>query len=229
LLEVLWSLLLLAVVLQGGWTVLARHRTGGAAVAARAEALETVRTIGWLLPEELAGGRAGTDWSGAGTDSLRVRAFRGVALPDPKEPGEGLALNQWKVCFRGLRSPNPEKDSILALGVDGRWRLFSLSRRRRGDDSCPGPGSVTPEDWFVDPPPDTPLILGRLFEAGSYYLVNGALRYRRGEGGRQPLTPLRLSEGFFPDRGEGSVSWEATLTQVSAQADPSIWRGRVRR
>jgi hypothetical protein len=27
-----------------------------------------------------------------------------------------------------------------------------------------------------------------LFEAGSYHLSEGALRYRRGRGGRQPLT-----------------------------------------
>jgi hypothetical protein len=44
-----------------------------------------------------------------------------------------------------------------------------------------------PELWSVDPPVPGALVV-RVFERGSYHVSGGALRYRRGMGGRQPLT-----------------------------------------
>ncbi len=106
LLETVVSLLLLAAVVQGGWAVLAHPRPAASAVGARAEGLETVRTIAWLLPEELSGGRPGGDWWANGNDSLALRAFRGVGLVK----GGVVVDDHLRVCFRGVRSPNPEKD-----------------------------------------------------------------------------------------------------------------------
>lgn len=224
LLETLMVLLLLGLVAQGGWTVLARHRVAAANVGARAEGLETVRTIAWLLPEELSGGLPDEDWWANGTDSLELRAFRGVGLVKG-----GVGGDDWvRVCFRGVRSPNPEKDSVLLLGGDGRWKAHGLLRRVKTDEACSGLGGGWEEDWSLSPEPGD-AILGRVFERGSYHLVNGALRYKRGEGGRQPLTPERVQSGKVV-RPEGAVttfSWEVTLTRAVAGTDSSLWRGRV--
>ena len=43
------------------------------------------------------------------------------------------------------------------------------------------------ELWTIDPPVPGALV-ARIFERGSYHVSGGALRYRRGMGGRQPLT-----------------------------------------
>jgi hypothetical protein len=223
-LESLFALLLLAAVAQGGWTVLSQFRKAASDVAERAEGLETVRTIGWLLPEEVSGGRPEGDWWANGDDSLALRAFRGVGLVK----GGTVGGDRLRVCFRGIRSPNADKDSVLLLGKDGRWRAHELRGRVRAEAECPGLGGGWEEVWTLSPEPGD-AILGRVFERGSYHLVNGALRYRRGDGGRQPLTPERLQSGrLVGPNGEGAaISWEVELRRARPRADSSLWRGRV--
>ena len=46
---------------------------------------------------------------------------------------------------------------------------------------------------------DAGLIL--VFETGTYHLSRGALRYRRGRGGRQPVTEEVLESGSFDSAG----------------------------
>lgn len=225
LLELLLSLLLFSVVVQGAWKVLASHRTAAADVAERAEALETVRTIAWILGEELPGVKAGEDWWWLGTDSLQLRAFRGVGIVAEIAPEESWA----SVCYRGIRRPNPEKDSVLVLERDGRWQVHGLQGRKRGEQPCPSLGGGWTEDWILNPFPVDP-VLGRVFERGSYHLVNGALRYRRGEGGRQPLTPPRIESGgfFLGGPGAAALSWKVTLSRRSPFPDPPTWEGVIR-
>jgi len=225
--ELLVALLLLALVIQSAWALLARQRTVGARIGMRAEALETIRTLAWLLPEEADGIRPAADWDGVGTDSLTLRAFRGVGLPLPYDAGVAPAEDQIRVCFRGIRSPNPDKDSILILGADGRWRIHGLRWRARREADCSGLGGGREEDWWLDPPPGE-AVLSRVFERGTYYLAGEALRYRRGDGGRQPLTPLRIRSGGFLDLGEGAVSWSVTLAGAGMPLDSALWRGRIR-
>jgi hypothetical protein len=224
LLETLVALLLLAMVAQGGWTVLAQHRFAASDVSFRAEGLETVRTIGWLLREEASYGRPDRDWWVDGSDSLTLRAFRGAGLVRAGETED----DQIRVCFRGIRSPNPEKDSVLVLGKDGRWSAHGLQGRARTHEDCPGLGGGWEEEWTLSPePPEA--VLGRVFERGSYHLVNGALRYRRGGAGRQPLTPERVGVGRFVRLWSGgrSISWEVELTPIPVRPDSVLWRGRV--
>ena len=223
LLEAVVSLLLLAAVIQGGWAVLAQHRVGAGRVAARAEALETVRTISWLLREETAGGRPGEDWWVDGSDSLVLRTFRGVGLVLGREEGQ----EEVRVCYRGVRSPNPQKDSVLLLGRDGLWSIHELQTRVRGKAVCPGLGGGGEEEWGLSPEPGD-AVLARVFERGSYHLVNGALRYRRGGGGRQPLTPERIHAGTVSVLPDGRILWEAALVKEGGRADSAYWRGSIR-
>lgn len=223
--EALLALLLLSVVVQGAWGVVARARTAAAYVAGQAEALETIRTLGWLLPEEVSGGRPGRDWWVGEGDSLPLRAFRGLAIVlDPGGPEDRI-----RVCYRGVRSPNPGKDSILVLGKEGRWAPHGLSDRSRVESSCFGIEGGWEEEWALSPPTEGP-VLGRLFERGSYHLTNRALRYKRGAGGRQPLTPERIDEGRFLGfaGGDGAYAWEVLLLERSGHSDSLPWRGRLR-
>ena len=59
--------------------------------------------------------------------------------------------------------------------------------------------------WTIEPPV-TGALVARIFERGSYHVVGRALRYRRGLGGRQPLTP-----NVFDDDRSGM---EARLDRV---------------
>jgi len=229
LLEMLLVLGLLLWVVHGAWKVGIVHRKAGAAVARRAEALETVRTLAWLLPQEISMGRSGVDWWTGGQDSLSLRAFRGTAMVLPGS-GSGRELT---ICYRGIRAPDPEKDSLLVLGADGGWRARDLVDRIPRSRECLPHGMGREEVWTLDALPGDP-VMARLFERGSYHFNGGALRYRRGEGGRQPLTPERIESGrFLGTEGQAyRFGWIITLEggwvvpTGTGGWSPGVWRGR---
>jgi hypothetical protein len=219
--EVLLALLLLSVLVPGAWSVVARHQTAAVGVGHRAEALETIRTAAWLLPEELSGGLPGRDWWEE-RDSVALRAFRALGLVKAGSvSGQGLVA-----CVRGIRTPSPEKDSVLLLGADGLWRAHELQGRVRVAGDGPEVEGGWEEKWTLSPDP-ADAVLGRIFERGSYHLADGALRYRRGAGGRQPLTPERIHAGRFSRGGEGGAGfvWEMTLSEPPGRAGSTGWRG----
>jgi hypothetical protein len=230
LVEVILVVLLLSLVVPVGWALLARQRNAGSGLRTRAEALETLRTLDWILREELAGSLEGRDWIGRGTDSLALRAFRGHAFIDTVQSAPGTLM----VCFRGIRAPEPEKDSVLVLGSDGRWRAHDLVARLSGSSPrCDGEVAGGRSEGWVLSPSQPGGVLARLFESGSYHLVDRALRYRRGLGGRQPLTPESLVDGRFLDSGTGGgpLEWEVHLRPAprsgasAAWTEAGIWRG----
>ncbi len=58
--------------------------------------------------------------------------------------------------------------------------------------------------------PEESIVLARLFERGSYHVSGAALRYRRGRGGRQPLTPEVFDtppSGFVKEGGSLALEW----------------------
>jgi len=225
-LETLLTLLLMALVLQAGWAVLSQHRRAAFWMARRGENLETVRTVAWLLSQELAGGRPGLDWWVGGGDSVGLRAFRGLGLVIPGS----LEGNRVRVCYRGIRSPNPQKDSVLLLATDGGWRGAELLDRTVVASACGSVENAREEEWTLSLEPPGP-VLGRVFEAGSYHLADGALRYRRGLSGRQPLTPLRILAGEFTasiplgSRASASLGWEILLEGLEPEGEGIGWGG----
>ncbi len=70
--------------------------------------------------------------------------------------------------------------------ADGWWGA-DLTWRVTGGPSCAMDLGGRSEVWTIDPPVPGALV-ARIFERGSYHVSDGALRYRRGLGGRQPLT-----------------------------------------
>jgi type II secretory pathway component PulJ len=223
LVESLVVLLLTALLIQGGWSVVATLVRSGERVAEISEGMETIRTVAWILEEEVSGGLPNRDWWPGGADTLALRAYRGLALVQGRE-----ADGQVTVCYRGIRNPNPEKDSVLFLAGDAGWTAHALLARVRRDPGCLDGAAGWEEVWRLDPEPREP-VLGRVFERGSYHLTAGALRYRRGAGGRQPLTPVRVAEGTLEQApADGGLRWGVLLSWSGENGDSIPWSGRIR-
>ena len=118
------------------------------------------------------------DIAGWSEDSLRIRAFRGAAIVCAQDPGRVL------VRYRGMRNPDTTKDSLLILDAEGERGVALVSTAAGA--GCAAPAGEPLLRWNgVDAPTGTVLLL---FESGAYSAGSRALRYRRGRGGRQPLT-----------------------------------------
>lgn len=229
--EMVVVLALSALVFPAFWTTVSRHRTASGRVADRAQLLEGVRVLSWLVPHELAMGTEGEDWD-ASSDTLALRAFRGFGVVD----SIGSGTREAYVCFVGDRAPDPGKDSVLVLDRSGRWFGADLLYSQNLDTACRGDGETGEEArWSLSAEVSQAVVL-RNFERGSYHLAGGTLRYRRGDGGRQPVTSGFLENGrFLPSSGgRGGLGWEVTLLSTppaSASLTPpspsDSWRGRI--
>ncbi len=216
--EALITLILLTILLQAAWSVTAGHTRGAAELVRRSEMLEAVRISGWTLREELKSSRPGTDWL-ADDDSIALRAYRGLAVPCPGASAPGVVVADWV----GVREPEPEKDSLLLLEPDGQWRAYGLNRVARVPP-CAG-GGPTLRLELDDP--EAGGYLARVFERGTYHVADAALRYRRGLGGRQPMTPRALAEESGLERlgGEGVVVHLRANREAGAAA---AWAASIR-
>jgi hypothetical protein len=196
LVEVMVALMVGFGLLAAGWRVLARGAVAGRELLDRSEFMEVQRLAPWVLELELAGARAGIDWA-EHADGLAVRAYRGWGLPcagpGNADDGDGLVVG-----YQGLRLPEPDKDSLQLTRADGLQRVVALTSVAALDPppdvSCPPEGRVLHLGWAEEALDETTGWPGagrvaflRLFEHG-LYAVDDAFRYRRGAGGRQPLT-----------------------------------------
>ncbi len=179
-------------------------------VAERTEVVRTLMLSRHVLGVEL---RAGTaeDRAVSGPDAIGVRAFRGAAAFCPERDETSVA----RVRFRGDRRPDPDKDSVLVLDRSGRWSAVGLTAAGATTTACAGAPSFDVERWTLSEPV-AGAVLGRLYESGTYSLDTEALRYRRGLGGRQPITPLRLD----PSRSSVHVTADGLTIVVSTGIGP---------
>lgn len=118
-------------------------------------------------------------------DSVAVRLYRG---------GGGvctLAPDRLLVRYTGARLPAPDKDSVL-VRAGGAEFVYALSGVD-GGASCDG-DSAGEALWLrlETVPAAASHVL--IFESGTYYVRDGALRYRIGRAGRQPITDERFAE-----------------------------------
>lgn len=163
-----------------------------AATAHRLRAEEVVRVAGVVLGRELRA-LAVADVVALSEDSVRIRAVRGGG---PVCGGGGTDL---LVRYRGMRRPEPEKDSLLLVHSGAaRGEAFQVTGVAT-DPACAGGLRIT-----LGREPARPQGMALVFETGAYSLAGGALRYRRGAGGRQPLTEAVLARGEIrPREGRG--------------------------
>jgi len=224
--ELLLALLLGLTVMVAFVGVAVASLRATAALRSRAEAFELVRTVWVVLDEELRPGMLGRDWqlNGSG-EAVSLRAFRGVARPcADAAAAEGAGGAVRTVAVRGRRAADPSRDSLLVLGDDGGWRAFALDRVDPASGCDMDPGEVV-QRWIWDQADAPTPVLLRYFERGEYHLADGALRYRRGAAGRQPLTPERLadSSGFRPVPGGVEVELTFRGGGASAAGVPFVW------
>jgi hypothetical protein len=221
--EALVTVLLLALLIQGVWSVFAHHRNAALSTTHRAEGLETIRTVSWILSRELSGSREGRDRRGMSPDSFSVRAFRGMGTVVPSGSPKGTL----RVCYQGLRAPDPGKDSVLLLTAAGSWRAGNLETRRVVAATCPSLPGGRLEEWTLEGGSGKSQegVVARIFESGSYHLADEAFRYRRGRGGRQPLTAPRIHAGSFRAGAGGELRWRLHLTVPGRGADTLAWEG----
>lgn len=132
----------------------------------------------------------------AAPDSVRLRAFRGGGAVCS---ANGTTVG---VFYRGHRQPDPAKDSaVLITAVSEEYRAVE----EVAGAGCGGEGILVVLGAPVSSVPDFVLV----FETGAYHLANGALRYRRGQSGRQPLVEAILSTSTFR-LPAGAIAFEAT-------------------
>lgn len=158
--------------------VVARAATRHAQVAIAAE---TERTAPAILGTELRSLTA-ADATFDG-DSVRLRAFRGGGVVCARVGAEVV------VAYKGVRAPEPEKDSVLLLWPDAE-SAHRVAAVRGG--ACGTADAVRLALSGLDEDSARPIV-GLVFETGAYSLAASAFRYRRGAAGRQPLTDETLT------------------------------------
>lgn len=209
---------LLLLVVQVSWWVTAVQSVVATRVVSGARILDETRLIHHLLTSEIGQGRAGVDWV-IDNGELHLRSFRGTAFRCHGQPGTGLG-----VAVSGYRAPDPDKDSVLVLSSDGRWRPSALVRRtRRMRVDCQTPPGFRSEVWRLDPPRPEALV-AVYFERGAYRFSNGAFRYRRGRSGWQPLTGTGIAVDSAALVPAGTHGVAAMVTWQGADPLPPSFR-----
>ena len=199
-------------------------RSAQARLAKRTDALVALRVGRYVVRSELRVGLRGRDWV-LSDESLSLRAFRGTATVCPIRP----APDELLVRYRGTRSPDPAKDSLLLLTARGGAEVRALAGMGAPAGSCAAAGAGALAQWRLDREPAADVVLARLFERGSYHLAGSALRYERGLSGRQPLTPEvwshpsttwtlsaeRLGVRLVPRDADAGAGWSGFLAWAS--------------
>jgi hypothetical protein len=161
----------------------------GRTAAGQSERLGATRTTAALLAIEMRPLVPGHDGLAVAQDSASFRVFRGRGIVC------AVTASHASMRYRGWRAPDPAKDSLLVLASALPERAVPIASASAVPlPACmPLPGEQT---YNVAPP--TGLLAGDVvlvFERGAYHLSGAALRYRRGAGGRQPVT----GDAFFDD------------------------------
>lgn len=175
-----------------------------------AASAEAVRTTAAILSAEV---RRATfaDVSAWSSDSLALRGFRGTAIPC------GTSASGTFVRYTGDRMPDPTKDSVLVISQSGETGAVLRGWNLAGGNCVAHPGETVLDIRTSGPIPPRSALL--IFESGSYHLSSGALRYRIGGGGRQPLTITVLRHPYSRFTG-------VTSRDVRFQVETSRIRSR---
>lgn len=186
--ELILALLFFGFVMVGAGEFLVRSTRLAGAQRDELRFMELARTARVILGGELRS-LAPADIAAASPDSLRIRAFRGGGVVCG---GAGREL--W-LHFRGGRAPDAAKDSVVLIRSSGTEEVLAVD----GVSGAPCGGDAL--SLVLEGAPGAPAAYALLFESGAYHVADGALRYRRGAGGRQPLTEALLLAPAFARAG----------------------------
>lgn len=148
------------------------------------ERSDAARTALLVLQAEWQNLVAGSDIRAVASDSLVSRIFRGVAIVCGRSGANTLFR------YRGLRLPDPAKDSALEVGLETSVPINSFYQDSTSCVHTPGE-QVLATQWRGDA---TPGSFWLLFESGGYHLSGNALRYRLAGATRQPISNQILDD-----------------------------------
>jgi prepilin-type N-terminal cleavage/methylation domain-containing protein len=175
------------------------------AAAGRAAGSDALRTAAHVLSGE-ARRMSFRDVRAMSAESVAIRAFRGTAVVCSMT---GMHAG---VRYRGDRLPDPRKDSVIIIADDGTETGLALRDARSGSQSCDAAAGEAVQLWTLSDSVGGAVAM-LLFESGSFYLSNRALRYRIGNEGRQPLTPevFHGTSGFDETTATPSLAFRLAL------------------
>lgn len=190
--ELVLALWLTGLVLLGLSTFLARQGRMAAGQRDLVRFLDARRIAEVVLGGELRALTA-ADIHAHGASSLRLRAVRGSG-PVCRSEADEVDLD-----YRGVRLPDPRKDSLLLLGggVEQTLAMTAVAGAPCGEGGL----RIT----LAGRPAGMPRF-ALLFESGAYHADGGTLRYAIGAGGRQPLTEAVFDDVAF-ERLPGSAGY----------------------
>ncbi|MGH7443936.1 MAG: PulJ/GspJ family protein [Longimicrobiales bacterium] len=135
----------------------------------------------WIAPA--------TDVRAIAGDSIAVRLYRGTGSVC------GVVADRLLVYYAGARLPAPDKDSVLVRSREGE-SVHDLVGVENGA-ACDGRPAV----WLrIDGAAPAAAAAVLVFESGTYFVREGAFRYRLGAAGRQPITDERFATTSPPVR-----------------------------
>lgn len=151
--------------------------------AERAVLDETLRTADGIVRAEIRP-LTSLDVRSVSSDSVAARIARGVGIVCDTTRQSAV------LRYRGLRLPDSAKDSLLVAGEERVTTFRTISE--------PASRCVPQADEQVlAVQPNVPLRPGLVvlfFESGAYHIATHALRYRRGNESRQPITDELLDD-----------------------------------
>ena len=188
--------------------LLLSHARLARSVSERVARNDVSRVALHILPAELRLLEPRADIRAAGGDSITARWIRSTGVVCAVSGGV-----MW-IRLRGMRLPDISKDSMLIAAAGGD-RIADLTGAVATTAGC---GAAAAERIYRVPVRDSAPAHGAvvIFETGSYYLAQRALRYRVGGEGRQPLTDELLQDAgsalaIQQDQSAGSARLHLTL------------------
>lgn len=209
LVELVIAMVLLTCLTTGCVTLLAVQLRQVRTIVSTVEAGSATRFASRLLRSELRPVAPALDVSGVGPDSSRQRVFRGMAISC------ATSGKVAEVRYRGLRDPDPTKDSMVVMLSGGEAAVAVTAVRPPAIPTCAAaPGEKVIELATSDSVPAPALLL--LFERGTWHLSGSALRYSRGRGGRQPITAAVFVDDSTHFTSFGGLATPAAIGLVLA-------------
>lgn len=172
----------------------------------RSERNDALRSALAVLHAELEPIQPQSDLHAVSRDSVAARILRGLAVVCAQDKATVYTR------YRGLRLPDPAKDSALYVGVE---HVVPILSARVDSAACTHSADedVIAFSWRAAAPHGS---LWLIFETGSYHLQNNALRYRRPGESRQPITNEIIDHRLSYFAGD-SQAIAATLTGRNTQ------------
>ena len=217
LVEALVAISLGALVLTAGVSLLRAQGHLAQNLSERSERNDALRTALLIMQAELRALVPHADVRAIARDSIAARIFRGYAIVC------GVRDQNILVRYRGLRQPDPAKDSALQIGVEN---TASINFVAADSSACAHGAEEQVMAWALSE--RAPLgSMWLVFESGSYHLGNFALRYRRGGESRQPITNEVINDRLSGFTAIGDATVRGFAVTLHARRDGAVMQVRV--